>query len=268
MSITKGPELNQEYFEGLKIEMSKLVGERYNYRTEYGPFKGMKLLPQQFWGQGELANKILGIYELEVMQRIQEIKQQCNVTTLVDVGGADGFYVVGSLIADLVDRAIVFERSDLGKESILQHARLNGVESQVEILGEADTASFHQLLNDLSQDASSMLCLIDIEGFEYELLSADMLDLLSRSHLIIEIHDRFIQDKFSTEPPPQPIDFSLARDQLFQRARMTHDVDVLWESGRDLSQFEFLQGWSDFSRSLLVSECRTAMGCWWHLSPK
>lgn len=43
------------------------VADRQGWRVAYGPFAGMRISSASWWGQTDLASKILGFYEKEVL---------------------------------------------------------------------------------------------------------------------------------------------------------------------------------------------------------
>ena len=46
------------------------VSKIFNNTVQEGPFKGMVISEKQFWGQGDKASKILGLYEKEIQDLI------------------------------------------------------------------------------------------------------------------------------------------------------------------------------------------------------
>ena len=87
-----------------------------------GPFKGMLISEEQFWGQGDKASKILGFYEKEIQDLINQIQEKNNFPTFIDIGGADGFFAVGSVINNLFKNCEVFEISKRGRQAIEESA--------------------------------------------------------------------------------------------------------------------------------------------------
>ena len=80
--------------------------------------KGMIINEDQFWGQGDRSSKILGLYEKEIQDLIVSIQKDKNYSTFVDIGGADGFFAIGSLVNNLFEKCEVFEISKKGRNSI------------------------------------------------------------------------------------------------------------------------------------------------------
>ena len=102
-----------------------------------GPFKGMVISEKQFWGQGDKASKILGLYEKEIQDLINQIQEKNNFPTFIDIGGADGFFAVGSVINNLFKKCEVFEISKRGRQLIEENAIKNNVADLISIHGKA-----------------------------------------------------------------------------------------------------------------------------------
>ena len=78
-----------------RIILSSKISEIYNNTVQQGPFKGMIINEDQFWGPGDRSSKILGLYEKEIQDLIVSIQKDKNYSTFVDIGGADGFFAIG-----------------------------------------------------------------------------------------------------------------------------------------------------------------------------
>ena len=262
------PQIDHQTIESMRLQISQYVATKYKHKIQFGIFSGMQLLPTSFWGQAEIGNKILGLYEQDIQKILKHLQTRQRHSTLINIGGADGYYAVGALINSLFDRSIVFEKSERGRESIHQHGIKNQVDHKLTIRKEINSTELNDFITENKSSISDMLFLIDIEGNEYELLTAAVLRNLANNHLIVEIHDRFIHDKYDDSPPPESIDFARAKETLAARAELTHNIEIIYESGRDLSNLSSIRNWPENTRSLLISEGRDTMGCWWHLSPR
>ena len=78
------------------------------------------------------------------------------------------------------------------------------------------------------------------------------MSLLSKNHLIIEVHDCLIQDKYETSDTVAANQFEpdLEKRKLYELVTQTHDVEVVWCRGnRSGSQFTFLRTWPDYDRA-------------------
>ena len=165
-----------------------------------GPFSETKYFPLS--RGSALLPKLLGAYELELHPVIETILKK-RYTTIVDVGCAEGFYVVG--LAQKISQARV-HGFDLDRDSLAackRLAKLNEVESRV-FLHEACT---HEELTRLIDDRTLIIC--DCEGFEVELLDPNRVPTLRRADILVELHDRLVPaaakivtDRFG---PPQRV---------------------------------------------------------------
>jgi len=59
-----------------------------------GPFQGMHLGEKIHWGKADVASKIYGLYESEVMEFIKDKQYE----SLINLGAADGYYPIGMLL--------------------------------------------------------------------------------------------------------------------------------------------------------------------------
>lgn len=62
--------------------------------VKYGPFKGLSLAKNNWWGGGDFGSMLLGLYEKEVLDFLFSERLDA-VESFVDVGAADGYYAIG-----------------------------------------------------------------------------------------------------------------------------------------------------------------------------
>jgi hypothetical protein len=135
--------------------------------VKYGPFKGLSLNRETWWGKSDLGAQCLGLYEKEILDAIGT-QERGRYHTFIDIGAADGYYAVGMLLAGIVDNVISFEVSEAGRTAIGENWSNNGNPGAMTIYGEANHDSLKAIPNHTFHDA---LILIDIEGYEFELLT-------------------------------------------------------------------------------------------------
>jgi hypothetical protein len=82
----------RERQERISIEVFDLLGGE----VRYGPFKGLKLDKETWWGKLDLGSQCLGLYEKELLQQIEAITEN-KYQTFIDIGAADGYYAIGML---------------------------------------------------------------------------------------------------------------------------------------------------------------------------
>ena len=224
--------------------------ERYDDRVAHGPFKGMQLSRQAWWGTKDASSKLLGVYERQVQEQLETFASQASV--LIDIGAADGYMAIGAVRSGLYERAICFEISESGRRRLQENAETNGVSERIEIFGEASRETLCPLL----ADTANAVILCDIEGAEFELLSEDVLEAARDVRLIVELHDPFVAN--GTE----------LRAALLDRASRGFDTAILKGADIQLSRYPELDRFNDTQRLLAFSEGRGRAMEWLVLTPR
>ena len=217
--------------------------------VRYGPFTGMHLNRSTWWGAEDLGSQCFGLYEKELLDLIDSRDEW---GAFVDIGAADGYYAVGMLVAGKTDRVICFEASEQGQRAIVDNWELNGAINRLEVYGVADEASLHSKLVNLPKNT---LVIVDIEGFEFDLLTDSVLKILSECEIILELHnwvDNF-EDKYCA---------------LLKRLFTFFDIRVIERDDRPTANFSELRDFTDDNRMLLVSERRPCLMRFLHMTPK
>jgi len=230
----------------LSLELSN----RMRHVVKYGPFKGMKFSHENWWGSYDRASMLLGIYEKEVLDSIMTTSKKRDV--FVDLGAADGYYSIGTLISRRFKKSYAFEISSKGRDIIQKNGMLNRVSNKLEIFGEATKDFYKQIPADHLNKA---IILIDIEGGEFNLLDKEIFESLKKSIIFIEIHEWFFRDG----------DKKLR--QLLNNAKPFFKISKLTTSSRDLSIFSELSNLIDSERWLIASEGRARLMTWLRLDP-
>ncbi|MCY4052796.1 MAG: hypothetical protein OXE98_02825 [Hyphomicrobiales bacterium] len=221
-------------------------------RIAYGPFKGMEVSPERVsWGDGDLTTKILGVYEKVVLEKIVALSKDIN-GPLIDVGASDGYYVIGATYSGLFQQAHAFEINPKGQEATRRNADINGVADKVHIHGRADREEIKSLITP-HRDA---LVLIDIEGAEFDLLDADMLETLRECTLIIESHPPKVEDGFEREK------------EMLEMASKHFEIEKLKGQFASPNEFDELDDFSDYERLMAFSENRGWAGYWFLMTPR
>ena len=130
-----------------------------------GLFKDLKLNRDTWWGRSDLGAQCLGLYEKEILDFISAQKP---FHTFLDIGAADGYYAVGMLHSKMAKNAICFEISEAGQRRIRENWISNHSPGQIVIYGAANEQSISSIASTLPRNS---LVLIDIEGFEFSLLT-------------------------------------------------------------------------------------------------
>ncbi|GIS28387.1 MAG: hypothetical protein CM15mP129_05840 [Chloroflexota bacterium] len=230
-----------------RIILSSKISKIYNNTVQQGPFKGMVINEDQFWGPGDRSSKILGLYEKEIQDLIVSIQKDKNYSTFVDIGGADGFFAIGSLVNNLFEKCEVFEISKKGRISIQKNSKQNNVYDSIKIHDKASKKSLIKIDN-----INNSLILCDIEGGEIQLFDEKLINEIYPSDIIIEIH----KDKEN----------SLVNFE--KRFTKSYSLTKITQEPRSLKNFKELENINDNNRALITSEGRSYVQEWWHLSPK
>lgn len=232
--------------------VSRQMFEKYRGVVQRGPFKGLKLDGRANISMGPMAGKLFGIYEQEVIRRIE---QHAPYGDVVNFGAADGYFSLGLVKAGLARRSLCFEMTREGRDAIQRNAENNGVADKVEIFGKAEKQSV-DVLRKANFTADNALVLCDIEGGEFDIFDAGFYQALSGARIIIELHDRIqhgVPDQRARIIDCIPEQFSY---QVFQT------VPPDWAGVEDIEAL------SDNDRALAVSEGRKQIGEWLIVQPR
>ena len=214
-----------------------------------GLFSGMQLGQDTWWGKSDLGSQCLGFYEKEILEIITANGPYDN---FIDIGAADGYYAIGMLHSVMASRAICFEVSDKGRVAIRKNWQTNGSPGLLEILGEANEVTVSALSPVIT---TKSLVLIDIEGFEFELLTPKVVSILSKCDVIVEIHN-WVEDF-----PNRYKSLLMTLDNYFR-------IEIVKRSDRNTVDCSLLRSFTDDNRLLVTSERRPCLMRFLHLSPK
>lgn len=231
--------------------LSRQVDKYFNSTVAYGPFKGQKLTPKNWWDVKDRASMLLGIYEQEILHSLAGLPR--NYTTFIDLGAADGYYAIGSLVSGQFNKAYCFEMSKKGRDVIQENANLNNVANKISIYGKADSDFYKNIP---AEDLSSSVILFDIEGAEFDICTAELFEKLKKSVIFMEIHSIFFADG------------QQRYENLKKNAQAWFNLTELTTGPRDPSQFPELDGYEDTDRWLICSEGREKRMTWLRLDPK
>ncbi|MBK4728698.1 hypothetical protein JJD41_02180 [Oxynema sp. CENA135] len=131
-----------------------------------------------------LFPKLLGTYEIELHKLVENLGNQ-RFGKIIDVGAAEGYYAVGFSLISPVSNILAFEMESKGRELLSAMASLNGVANRVSVEGKCDLNNFATALAEFE----SALVVMDVEGFESELLNPDAVPQLRQCHVLVEVHD-------------------------------------------------------------------------------
>ena len=164
------------------LAQNQMVGQfAADLTVRRGPFAGMKY-PQAYSHGSTLVPKLLGTYEAELEATFQRFLAK-DYPTVIDIGGAEGYYAVGAAMRWPRAHVIAYELQREARQAIEEMATENGVRSRLDIRAEC-------MFGDLFGQRALVIC--DIEGCEEELLlSNNGPSGFADSDFIIETHDLF-----------------------------------------------------------------------------
>ena len=161
--------------------------------------------------------KYLGVYEVEIYPVLESFLHQ-NFDCYVDIGAAEGYYAVGlaSRLPTTIN-IIAFETEESARDLLIKNLELNHLRSRVEVLGNCSKEDIIRLTEKFHR-----LCLIvDVEGYEAELLSVQGLENVT---MLVEIHD--------------------TRDFILNTFNETHRITFISQKARTIDSFKrFHQKW-------------------------
>ena len=232
--------------------LERISLETYDFcggKVCFSLFEGMKLNRDTWWGKNDLGAQCLGLYEKEILDLFSD---KGPFDTFFDIGAADGYYAIGMLHAQMAKRAICFEASEKGRLAIKDNWLTNNSVGELEIKGEADEASIVKIASELT---AKSLVLIDIEGFEFSLLTPNVISRLSECQLIIEIHN-WVEN------------FSFKYKTLLTNLDLHFEVQAIEFTDRNTQSIPLLRSYTDDNRLLVTSERRPCLMRFLHLVPR
>lgn len=246
--MLRSKELNAIALDYSRNTLSKQIFKQYQGVVQCGLFKGLRVGDLGFWdGGGDAGAKILGIYEQQVLDTFSKRNR---FRTLVNLGAADGYYGFGLILAKKCENVIFFESSH---ESRLDIEKMNKKYNfPIEILGEATTEKISAVIENLPME--DVVFLVDIEGGEFEIFDTNLIDQISGSTVILEIHD-FLNPNFD-------------KSELERKFSEKFAIDKIYNNSRKFPTFESMQNLHDNQRWLLASEGRVKAMEWWVLTNK
>jgi hypothetical protein len=240
-------------FIDIRSDLASRLEEDFGGRVvQHGPFRGLRLYKESAWCGGELGSMLLGVYETEVQDVLVSLSHQNE--TFVDIGAADGYFAVGVLVAGLFDQSVCFEVDSSSRKILHRNAVLNQVQDKTLIFEKAE----HSFLLTLEEvdgfDYAKTVFLIDIEGFELEILTVKNLEKMRYSTIVLETHRDFV---------------GATKQDEFENLLSTHHLLTEVKTGaRNPGSFVELDDWTDDERWLVFSEGRPRRGRWLVLEPK
>jgi hypothetical protein len=209
----------------------------YGPTVRAGPFAGLRYPEGVISHVTTAVPKLVGSYERELHEAVEHAIE-ADPSSVITAGSADGYYAVG--LARRLPGATVhgFDVEPHWRRICAQVAEENGVRERV-VLGERlEGTAFGELPVD------GALVVIDCDGCEEDLFSADPVARLAGATVLVETHDHLVPG---------------VTERLLERFAATHSAEVIEAQPRWISEFpeiESLEGVSYVDRELAITEFR------------
>jgi hypothetical protein len=230
--------------------VTKTYVRRYGLTVRDGPFAGLTYRDAPLALVGKLVPKLLGCYERELHEQLRRSLAEDPPDVVVNIGAADGYYAVGLALATPSAHVHAYDQDPTGRRLCRSLARHNGVPDRVDVRGACDLDALRQL------DGDRVLMMVDCEGCELEVLRPELVPVVRRATVIVELHD-LIDPRISAA--------------LSARFAPTHDEERIPAVPRFLHDYPpvaNLPRVGELERQLAVSELRPAQMEWSVFRPR
>ena len=226
--------------EQLRIEarlMERFVDGRESI-IQSGAFAGMRYGTEAVGGA--ILPKIIGSYESQLSDLIAGFADR-DYTHAVDIGSAEGYYVVG--LARLMPgvKIFAFDIDPRAHELCRDNAERNAVLDQILFRDECTPTELAKVIE------HKTLIVCDCEGFEAEILDPVAIPELSQCDILVELHDLIVPG---------------VSDLIYRRFKDSHEIEFYSEGVRDPGAYPALSGLKDFEASLAMNEKRGGRMQW------
>ena len=228
-----------------KLKILKHLVQINGYNVAYGEFKGMNVENSNYWSNTDMITFILGTYEQPVVNQLIQFGKQNN-SVFIDIGAGDGYYSVGMAYSNFFKKIYTFEIDHNSQERIKKNAQTNNCIDKINILGEANYFSLKNIIN----NHKTSVVKIDIEGSEFELLNEEVLILLSKSFIVVELH------------PLNLVDGEYEEKRLLEKCKKYFDLSWIRRENYNPNFFKELYKFTDEERLIALGEGRSSNMRW------
>jgi hypothetical protein len=236
--------------------LTQRLREKTGSVVQYGILKGYEVGVSD-WAEAAAGTYLLGTYEAQVCAILDMLKSPERV--LIDIGAADGLYGVGLVAVGAFGRSLCFEADETRRQNLLELSSRLGLADRVAIYGAADAAAISRAIADHGIDTRKAVVVCDIEGGEFDLFDASLLEILSDCQLIVETHDFLLKGAARS---------GTALPELKLRAQQFFNVHEIKDGLRYVRDIPLLAEWSDADTWMMCMEGRRRMMTWLYLAPK
>jgi len=161
------------------LDLAVKVAERFDYKVQAGPFQGMHYTKDAVLTRHSTP-ALLGCYESQLYPCLMEAVRRAE--TIIDIGCAEGYFAVG--LARLTGRPVrAFDADPNERKVVSDMAALNGVSQLLTI---SEWCSPETLIDLVRGKRALVFC--DIDGGEFALFTAEVVQALRECDVIIELH--------------------------------------------------------------------------------
>jgi hypothetical protein len=192
------------------------LDNRLDDEVRYGEFAGMNFKPARAQAN-QYHSKLLGVYERELAPIWRKLREE-TYDLILNVGAAEGYYSVGLALMQPRARVIAFEASEGFRNTLTSLAAANRV--SITVHGFCDEPR----LIDALEGAHRALVILDVEGFEFELLVPNSVHQLNSCDVLVETHE-FVR-------------ISVVKE-IIKRFSTTHEIRVIRARRRRLADLPF-----------------------------
>jgi len=240
--------LLQDVSNARRQELLPYVFDQCNARVQTGPFKGVVLIPNYMWGDGDTAAKLMGVYEDELHGFIETAIAN-SPDAVINVGCAEGYYSIG-LASRLPGVTVTAVDIEPGSAKIVSDTAVaNNLTNIKTVTKLVDCVWMQETFLSLTNP----LVVLDCEGAELELLDLAQVPALAHCSILVECHDCITPGITNT---------------LIERFQHTHLLQYAAQQRKDPFQFAWCATLSDCDKWALINEGRPSTMVWLYMVPK
>lgn len=201
---------------------TKLFLSRHPMVVQAGPFKDMRYVDKAI-GSSYL-HKLIGSYEAILHPYIETLRNR-QFNTIIDIGSAEGYYLVGFGQMFPEARLIGFEIEEKGRELSKELYAKNNLTNKLSLFGEATKENVAPIITE------NTLLICDCEGGEIDILDPENFPMFKKiDTAIIELHD-FIHPNI--------------KEALVERFKDTHTITIVPFALAEPKDFPFFTSITD-----------------------
>ncbi len=194
--------------------LTQILGKHLNNTVASGIAKGMQYELKSAWSSSVL-NKLVGTYELELLPLFEAFDQ--NPPSIVfDIGAAEGFYAIGCLVRWPNAQLHAWEEQATSRTILHRHAVSNKVTERLTVHNACSVIELSNALKRFKPD----LIIIDVEGFEMNLCTEEVMQHGNATTWVIECHSAEIEET------------------LKKRFQATHHIEVIRNRGESFNDIQ------------------------------